>query len=76
MTMSGAEDAERIEFCFGIMGKTGRLIFSRVTPDTDLCSLLSSNDEFFPCQSVANRPLHLVDSLLRECCNLLHQVDF
>jgi hypothetical protein len=38
--------------------------------------LLSGSDQLFPCQSVANCALHLVDSLLREFRNLLHQVNF
>ncbi len=37
--------------------------------------LLSGSDQFFPCQCVANRALHLVGSLLREFRNLLHQVN-
>ena len=47
----------------------------RPTKRSHTCSLLSGSDQFFPCQSVAKRTLHLVDSLLREFCNLLHQVN-
>jgi hypothetical protein len=38
--------------------------------------LLPGSDQFFPCESVANRSLHLVDSLCRELREFLHQTIF
>jgi hypothetical protein len=38
--------------------------------------LLPGSDQFLPCQNVPNRALYLVDSLLREFRNFLHQSPF